>query len=61
MSGEPIGEPYDLTGPLDNVGSDSSLNWEGLGWFEIDKKLMLIFDHATRPPDVAILDIPEGW
>lgn len=61
MSGEPIGEPYDLTGPLDDVGSDSRLNWEGLGWFEPDKKLMLIFDHPTRPPDVAIIDLPEGW
>ena len=40
LTGRPIGKPYDLATPLQTAGTTVNKNWEGLGWFEMEAKLM---------------------
>ncbi len=39
-----------------------NVNWEGMGWFEKGKSLVLIYDkHPDDPPFAMILHLPENW
>jgi hypothetical protein len=39
-----------------------SLNWEGLGWFEQGKSLVMIFDNSPeQPPAAYVMELPEDW
>jgi hypothetical protein len=61
--GQPVGDPIDLNAelPADLHG----LNWEGLGWYEEGKSLLLIDDISEKrpsgPPYVVILPLPPDW
>ena len=56
-SGEPIGDPINLCDrgylPSD-VRSGPGGNFEGLGWFELGKSLVLINDHTQTASTVVI-------
>ena len=60
LRGEPVGEPFDLGLPLKQAGSTIARNWEGLGWFEPGKKLMLVFDGFQHPPEVVFEEVTKG-
>lgn len=57
VSGEPVGEPINLcdAGYLPkNVRSGNGGNFEGLGWFEPGKSLILVNDHSEAATVVII-------
>ena len=57
VSGEPLGEPINLCddGYLPkNVRSGNGGNFEGLGWFEPGKSLILVNDHSEAATVVII-------
>ena len=60
IAGKPVGTPLDL-----NKGVPPHLkraNWEGLGWFEEGKSLVLIHDKPPEgPPTALIVDLPDDW
>ncbi len=60
ITGKPVGTPLDL-----NTMVPSRLkgaNWEGLGWFEEGKSLVLIHDKPPKgPPTAIIVDLPHDW
>ena len=58
--GERLGEPLDL----DRVASPKlrGTNWEGLGWFEEGKSLVVVNESRPLPSGVAyIVDLPPAW
>lgn len=58
--GKPAGLPLDLNTfvPTDLKGA----NWEGLGWFEKGKRLVLIHDKPPKGlPTAFIVDLPNDW
>lgn len=62
LSGAPVGEPYLLREPLERMGDTEDRNWEGLGWWEQDHRLMMVNDDPDpRRTTVAILPLPTGW
>ncbi len=59
-AGERLGEPLDLDkiAPPDMRGT----NWEGLGWFEAGKSLVVVNESRPRPSGVAyVVELPPGW
>jgi hypothetical protein len=39
-----------------------NINWEGLGWYERDRRLIAIYDGVPKdPPFALIITIPEEW
>jgi hypothetical protein len=59
-AGKRFGEPFDFKAKLpDDL---KRMNWEGMGWFEPGKKLVLTFDNlAEQSPEAFILDLPQNW
>ncbi len=64
QDGEPYGEPFDLDEVLPEV--IHSVNWEGLGWFEPGKRLVLVYDEKidrrrVAPQEAFVMELPQGW
>jgi hypothetical protein len=63
IGGKPVGEPLDIDSraPEELKGA----NWEGLGWFEQGKSLMLINDVSRddhcRRTSVITVELPDDW
>lgn len=61
--GTAFGEPYDL----DEIFStgQAALNWEGLGWFEPGRSLVLVYDEKLserkRPQSALVISLPPDW
>jgi len=58
--GRPLGKPLDLKAiiPAQLKGA----NWEGLGWFEEGKSLVLIHDKPPKgPPTAFVVNLPDDW
>ena len=61
--GRPIGDPLDLDtlAPAELKG----FNWEGLGWYEEGKSLVLIHDTPQKLPDGLpagfVIGLPDDW
>jgi hypothetical protein len=59
-NGEQFGKMLDLNKILPK--SMRGLNWEGLGWFDQGKSLVLIFDNSiNQSPAAFVVDLPEDW
>jgi hypothetical protein len=59
-SGQRVGVPLDLNGVLPE--DLQHRNWEGLGWYEMQKRLVLV--HDSPPPGIPtayVLEIPADW
>ena len=60
QAGKRFGEPFDLKSKIPE--SLKSMNWEGLGWYETGRRLVLTFDNLTeQSPEAIVLDLPEDW
>jgi hypothetical protein len=60
MQGKPFGESFDLKKILPD--DMKPLNWEGLGWYEPGKSLVLTYDNlAEQSPEAYIVELPKGW
>jgi len=64
IDGEPWGEPFDLDDVL--PVETRSANWEGLGWWEPGRALVLIYDERiarrrVNPQEAFLLPLPDGW
>jgi hypothetical protein len=60
MDGKPYGEPLYLNAILPENLKDA--NWEGLGWYEQGKSLVIIPDEPQGVrPTAFIVDLPESW
>lgn len=64
MDGSRAGEPYEL----DQVFPQElrTANWEGMGWFEEGKRLVLTYERSfdDGSPDLQeafVLPLPQGW
>lgn len=58
--GRMVGDPLDLDSfvPKELKGA----NWEGLGWFEENESLVLIYDSKPRnPPSALVVELPKNW
>jgi hypothetical protein len=63
-SGRPVGDPYDLDPAFPPPIRLS--NWEGLGWFEPERSLVLVYDESVAekvldPQEAIVVALPEGW
>lgn len=59
-AGKRLGEPIDLNtlAPPEYL----RINWEGLGWFEEGKSLVLVHERNTPIALAAlVVELPEGW
>ena len=61
LSGEPIGQPFELAPKLKSLEIPDNKNWEGLAWYEPGKTLMLVNDDSRNDAHVPLIDIPPGW
>ncbi len=44
------------------AGNWENVNWEGMGWFEEGKSLVIIYDAKPKdPPFAFVIEIPEEW
>ena len=60
LEGKPYGEPLDLRVLLPEDLRDR--NWEGLGWYVADEKLIIVHDAPPYGvPSAYILTIPNAW
>lgn len=60
MQGKSVGEPFDLKKILPD--ELKPLNWEGLGWFEPGKSLVMTYDNlGEESPEAYVIDLPKGW
>lgn len=60
LEGKPFGEPLDLKVLLPEDLRDR--NWEGLGWYVPDEKLIIVHDAPPYGvPSAYILTIPNSW
>jgi hypothetical protein len=60
MQGKPVGDPFDLKKVLPD--ELKPLNWEGLGWFEPGKSLVMTYDNlGEESPEAYVIDLPKGW
>jgi hypothetical protein len=60
MQGKAVGEPFDLKKILPDALKP--LNWEGLGWFEPAKSLVMTYDNlGEESPEAYVIDLPKGW
>jgi hypothetical protein len=60
LKGRLVGRPIDIDAIA--TGASRGANWEGLGWFEPGKKLVLV--HEADPglePHALIIDLPHDW
>lgn len=62
--GSPSGEPFDLDPVLPEEVRFA--NWEGLGWFEPGRALVLVYDESVAnrvvdPQQAFVLELPPGW
>lgn len=67
-TGVPIGEPLDLRSVTSIPDSVQRLkpNWEGLGWFDVGRSLVIVDDKGqhrgdTLSPYIAIVPLPPEW
>ncbi len=60
QAGKRFGEPFDLKSKIpDHL---KTMNWEGLGWYEAGKRVVLTFDNlAEQSPEAIVLDLPDNW
>jgi hypothetical protein len=67
MNGGTIGDPLDLDIEVAKVTGNDALtnaNWEGLGWFEPGRRLVVVHDESKVKLDVpaaVVLQIPKSW
>jgi hypothetical protein len=60
LTGEPFGDPLDVKRVVPNRLADA--NWEGLGWFEHGRRVILVHDTPPRgTPTAVIVDLPPDW
>jgi hypothetical protein len=62
--GQPYGSAYDLkqVALKDLPKKIINANWEGLGWFEEGKRLVLIHDKPPKGnPTAVVINLPEDW
>ncbi|MDA0789828.1 MAG: hypothetical protein O2780_10275 [Proteobacteria bacterium] len=64
--GSPIGDPINLDKDPSVIGAGMAgpcrSNWEGLGWFQAGKRLMIVNDHFPRgQTEVVVIDLPRAW
>jgi hypothetical protein len=58
--GKPIGDPLDLAGYLPEALRLA--NWEGLGWFEPGKSVVLVHEAEGKiEPHAFLLELPQSW
>jgi len=60
IDGRPLGKPLDLKAiiPAQLKGA----NWEGLGWFEEGRSLVLIHDKPPKGhPTAFVVNLPDDW
>jgi hypothetical protein len=66
-SGNPFGAPIDLGEQAQKLLGDDRLrgaNWEGLGWYEIGQRLVLVHDEPNLIdgiPIALVVDLPSSW
>jgi len=63
-SGQPVGDPLDLDPYFPDAVRYS--NWEGMGWFDPGRSLVLVYDERVDfrvldPQLAVIVPLPEGW
>jgi hypothetical protein len=60
MEGKRVGAPIDLNEVLPE--GLRQRNWEGLGWYEEGKRLVIVHDSPPAGiPTAYVIDIPEDW
>jgi hypothetical protein len=60
QAGKPVGDPLDIAGVVPEEVAHA--NWEGLGWFEEGKSLLMVHEgFRDLPPHALILDLPADW
>lgn len=60
IDGRPLGERLDLKGRLPKHLKKA--NWEGLGWFEEGKSLVIIHDEKSKgTPTAFIVELDPAW
>jgi len=60
IEGDPVGTPLDLYSII--PGDLKKANWEGLGWYEEGKKVIIIHDKPPMgTPTAFIIDITKVW
>jgi hypothetical protein len=60
VDGAPLGDPIDLNTVI--PAHLKGANWEGLGWFEEGKRLVVIHDKPPKgPPTAFIVELPPEW
>jgi hypothetical protein len=60
IQGEPVGKVIDLNELLPK--ELHGLNWEGLGWYEEGKSVVLIYDNSRdQKPFAYVVNLPEDW
>jgi hypothetical protein len=60
MDGQRVGGPLDLNEVLPE--GLRQRNWEGLGWYEAGKRLVIIHDSPPAGiPTAYVIDIPDDW
>jgi hypothetical protein len=66
-TGNQVGSALDLDEEAKKVlGHDrlEGANWEGLGWFEAGKRLVLVHDEPNKVDDIPValvVDLPSSW
>lgn len=70
-AGNPVGRHFDLAEDLDEetkrlLGEDrlKKANWEGLGWYEAGKSLVLVHDKSELHDDIPValvVALPSEW
>lgn len=65
--GNQVGSPLDLDEEAKKLLGDDRLrdaNWEGLGWYEAGKRLVLVHDTPNKIDDIPValvVDLPSSW
>ena len=64
LDGRRAGDPFDLDAVL--PADLQRKNWEGMGWFEPGRTLVLVYDESVAdaegaPQSAFLLPLPSGW
>lgn len=60
VDGKPVGPPIDVSAHA--PGNIGHANWEGLGWFDPGKSLVLVHEGTSKVgPHAMILNLPPDW